>query len=472
MKQKLLALLGCSVVLAVLSVEAINVGPLGAQGQGGTKNGQTFQIGSSGTVFELDSFLRIEGQDLNGNQVGIAAQLSRDPLPGGLAYSVASSPGADPSDWIFTYTISNATSGVFSNLTFLAVVDAELSEATNTFFNEFGSWIGVPAARPGDATQWQIDEPGFHGGALFQKLLSGKLSNSNSIPQSAPEDVALALGFERARLWPGNALRVRVMVSEAGHTLGQFGLLQQDVTDANTTVAVSGQADPGGISGTIYRDANTNRVADMGEGISNVVMVLEGPDGFSPLQLLTDAGGHYDFGRPPGSGPFTVRVTESSLPPGLTDTVDQPIPGTAFEATRTLGETNLVLNWGYSIPAQQFVDVSGELKMQFLRWQLNYATGTLKGTLALTNPATSTAVFSPPYQLAMHTATNFYYPFPSGTLASGLPYVDLSAAVTSLIPGGELAPGQGVVLTNAVEIYSLTRSAPPGSLFEIWAMRR
>ena len=80
------------------------------------------------------------------------------------------------------------------------------------------------------------------------------------------------------------------------------------------------------------------------------------------------------------------------------------------------------------------------------------------------------AASTPPYQLGLHPPTNiFYYPHPAGKLPDGIPYVDLSAAMSARVPGGTLNPGQSAVLTNAVEVYSLTRTPPTNTLFEIWA---
>src|SRR6185295_16117467 len=91
MKLKLSVLFLGGVILGTLPLPAaITVGAFGIHGEGGTKNGQNFQIGSGGSVFELDAFLNIAGLDLNGtnlNQKGTSAQLSRDSLPAGLVYT-------------------------------------------------------------------------------------------------------------------------------------------------------------------------------------------------------------------------------------------------------------------------------------------------------------------------------------------------------------------------------------------------
>ena len=84
-------------VLLAVPASAITAGPFGPNGEGGLVNGQLFEIGPGGVVFEIDSFLNIAGQDLNGSDVGTSAQLSIDPLPTGLDYAFCpSSPWTPP----------------------------------------------------------------------------------------------------------------------------------------------------------------------------------------------------------------------------------------------------------------------------------------------------------------------------------------------------------------------------------------
>ena len=473
MKQNLLLVILCCTALSTpLGSRAVTVGTFGPAGQSGTKNGQPLQIGPLSSAYELDAFLRIGGLDLNGPQSGISAQLSRDALPAGLSYAFTSTLGSSPSDLLLTYTFSNTTSTVvYSNIAFFVFLDAEIDETVNTFYNEFGTTSGSAGFDVADPSQWQIDEPGFQNGLLLRNLLAGALSNSNSVPQTALNDVAMSLGFTRNLLWPGDTMRVRVMVSETNHALGSFALLQHDQLDTAAVVALSGQASRGGLSGTIFGDSNTNGVPDPGEGISNVLMVLQGTNG-TLAQVFTDSNGHYDFGTPPGPGPFTVNVTEGTLPANSTNNVAHPNPGSEFSATRTLSGTNAILNWGYAAPAQQFVNAGGQVQFGFIQWQLNRATGSLLGTLTITNPVSSSVVFGPPYQIGLKASTNFYYPHPVGMLSDGVPYVDVSARVKAQVSGGLLQIGQNVQMTNSVEVYSLTRSIPPIELFEIWATRQ
>lgn len=73
----------------------------------------------------------------------------------------------------------------------LLFVDHELSEAENTYFNELGSTsVGSPSA----GLSWEIDEPGFSFGDIYENVLGGSLDNT--IGTSRPDDVSMALGWD------------------------------------------------------------------------------------------------------------------------------------------------------------------------------------------------------------------------------------------------------------------------------------
>ncbi len=69
--------------------------------------------------------------------------------------------------------------------------DHEIDEAINTYFNEFGLSHGSLAA----GQSWEIDEPGFVFGDIFNNFSAGALDNSNGVPSTSPDDVAMALGW-------------------------------------------------------------------------------------------------------------------------------------------------------------------------------------------------------------------------------------------------------------------------------------
>lgn len=78
------------------------------------------------------------------------------------------------------------------NYSILAFYDFEFDRSANTYFNEYGQANGSPAA----GQSWEIDEPGFVFGDIYDNLLFGSLGNDNAVPQGAEEDVSFALGWD------------------------------------------------------------------------------------------------------------------------------------------------------------------------------------------------------------------------------------------------------------------------------------
>jgi len=482
---------------------AITFGPFGPHGEGGTKNGQTMTIGPGGTVFELDGFLDIDGMDLNGAQFGVSAQLSRDPLPAGMGFTFTNYLSSDSNDLVLSYTFTNTTSTVFSNLYFFVLLDPEIDEAANTFFNEYGSTNGAPGLHGYDASQWQIDEPGFQDGTLLKNIFLGALNDSNAVPPSALNDVAMSLGFSLGNLNPGADATVLFQISEQGHGLGSCFLAQHDSDPASTTVITSSGVIPATASqmanppfellllqGQVVSDGNTtstNAPANPSTiGVSNVVVSLLS-NSVAVMTNVTDSAGQYSFSVPPGLQPGTYSV--SAAADGLTFV---PVPpaarayfATSDPATTTLPMPVPVLNFDFRgavtppppppPPPQTntFGNVSGLVQFSLSSWNLNYATGSIRGTLSITNTATNNVSFGPPWNLGLMTSPSFFYVHPAMTnLPDGVTNMDVSAAVSAQIPGGVLNPRQSVVLTNAVEIYSRYRSEPTNTLFEIWATQQ
>ncbi|MGA1840289.1 MAG: PEP-CTERM sorting domain-containing protein [bacterium] len=75
--------------------------------------------------------------------------------------------------------------------TFIAFFDYEIDEAINTFFNEYGAANGTPDT----GQSWEIDEPGYLFGDIYDNLLTGSLDNTNAVPSSTPDDVSMAMGW-------------------------------------------------------------------------------------------------------------------------------------------------------------------------------------------------------------------------------------------------------------------------------------
>jgi hypothetical protein len=96
-------------------------------------------------------------------------------------------------------------------------VDHEIDEASNTFFNEFGQIFGTPAA----GQTWEIDEPGFVFGDIYNHITAGSLDNQLGVPSSKPDDVSMALAWG-INLNPGDLALVTFRVDESAPASGFY----------------------------------------------------------------------------------------------------------------------------------------------------------------------------------------------------------------------------------------------------------
>ena len=234
------ALLGLG---ATSPANGLSVTPFGTSGEGGSVNGQTFTIGAGGEVFELDGFVNIPGQDLNGATYGTSAQLSVDSLPGGLAFTFSSTLLDSNTDIILTYEFTNNTGGAISGLTFVSFVDAEIDKTVNTSFNEVATTSGTLAT----GQDFEVDEPGWVSGDIFSNALDGALDGTNALPPGSPDDVSVAqaLSFGTAPLQVGGVVAFEIMISEDADAIGSFRITQSDTDpSSSTTITYSGLAIP------------------------------------------------------------------------------------------------------------------------------------------------------------------------------------------------------------------------------------
>jgi hypothetical protein len=234
-----------SAAIAVLSftpsVQAITVGSggFGPHGEAGYAYGYPialFGVDSTvGDVNQLDAFVYLDQDgngtpdDLNGGFNGVTAQMSYDPLPSGLDYGFAYSLSGDLTDLFLTYTLTNNTGSLLSDIRFFSYMDAEITETGNTFFNEYGDASGTPGSGSGDANPdaYEIDDPVL-GNILAYNLYNGALDNTNGVPIGAPNDVALALAFNLGALSPLDVATITLLISTDGDRLGSLALLQYD----------------------------------------------------------------------------------------------------------------------------------------------------------------------------------------------------------------------------------------------------
>jgi hypothetical protein len=228
-------LLGAALSLTLLGVglapaaTALSAGGFGPNGEGGAANGQVFRIGAGGRVYELDAFVYVGA--------GSASQLSVDPLPSDLSFQFGTSVRDGSTDIVLRYELANMGSVALPSVSVLSFVDADIDEPTNTYFNEFATTHGSLA--PGQG--FEVDEPGFVFGDIFGNLQAGSLDDTNAVPESAPDDVAMAMSFALGPLGPGETSLVSIMLSQDGDSLGSFAIAHHDADpESRTTITYSG----------------------------------------------------------------------------------------------------------------------------------------------------------------------------------------------------------------------------------------
>jgi hypothetical protein len=143
---------------------------------------------------------------------------------------VVTTPGvpAGVNDSLFDYTtgLGAITSTIASSGSHFVglYVDHEIDEAINTFFNEYGA----PVNLPGLGQTWEIDEPGFAApfGDIYDHFLASNsgasaLENSSGVPSVAPNDVAMAMGWN-LDLTPGQRATITFLLSDTAPSSGFY----------------------------------------------------------------------------------------------------------------------------------------------------------------------------------------------------------------------------------------------------------
>jgi hypothetical protein len=137
-----------------------------------------------------------------------------DPVPSGV--NVA---GFDDNTGlgVISVTITGAGSHTFDAFFDHDIID----ELVNTYFNETGAATGIVAA----GQSWEIDEPGFINGDIFENFQASVLDNSinNSIHGNTvfPDDVSMAMGWDFA-LAAGEQAYIDILLGLSAPSSGFF----------------------------------------------------------------------------------------------------------------------------------------------------------------------------------------------------------------------------------------------------------
>jgi len=186
---------------------------------------------------------------------GFSSPLFGDPIPAGV--NVA---GFDTTTGLGS--ISVAVSGAGGHFIGL-FVDHDIDEASNTFFNEFGSVTGAPVA----GESWEIDEPGFVFGDIYTNLQSNSLDNTNGVPAGSEDDVSMALGWDYT-LAAGETSAITFLISENLPSSG-FYLTQTD-PDSAASIYFSSTLTIRGTGGAVIPEPGTLALYGMGLGIAGL----------------------------------------------------------------------------------------------------------------------------------------------------------------------------------------------------------
>jgi len=140
----------------------------------------------------------------------------------GLGISYSSSLNSENVGTV-TWRVENNSGVTLNDVRVFSYLNADIDFSTNTFYNEHASYIGNTSAQ-----SFEIDEPGYVFGDIFQNLLAGSLDNSNAITSQSPEDVSFALGFNLGDFGIGSWFEATVEIS-----LSDIGGIEHIDSDSN-----------------------------------------------------------------------------------------------------------------------------------------------------------------------------------------------------------------------------------------------
>jgi len=214
--------LGSMILLAAEPAIAISADSFSTTGEGGEINEHSFTVGPGGSVFDIEAYLNVSDNDLNGSGPGSSGRLGNDDLSDfDIAFSSTLSDG--DTDITLTYAIEKA-SGSPQQVTFLSFLDAEIDVLPTTWYGEFARTGGTLAA----GQNFEVDEPGAVFGNIIDNIFSGELDGSNTLDESTPDDVSMAISLELGSMAIGDSASVEVMISEDGDHVGSFWITHLD----------------------------------------------------------------------------------------------------------------------------------------------------------------------------------------------------------------------------------------------------
>lgn len=150
----------------------------------------------------------------------------------------------DPFDSDFMPVTGNLTDGL-GTLTwatsaagyhkFIAFYDFDIDEEINGFSNETAISYGTVFR----GQSWEIDEPGYAFGDVYDNTLAGSLDNTNTL-LGMKDDVAMALGWDFI-LDEGQIALITLLITDQTPEFGFY--LRQHDPDSNSSIYISSTLD-------------------------------------------------------------------------------------------------------------------------------------------------------------------------------------------------------------------------------------
>lgn len=126
------------------------------------------------------------------------------------------------------WQFANNTGNTLTNAWLFGFLDAEIDPDLNSSYNESGRLVSVNGSGSQDvaADTWEIDEPGFSFGDIYNHLFTGTLDNYNAITAGNENDLSMALGFYLGNLLAGENWVLTLSISPVD--IGGLAQLDKD----------------------------------------------------------------------------------------------------------------------------------------------------------------------------------------------------------------------------------------------------
>jgi hypothetical protein len=180
-------------------------------------------------IAQFSLFSSIEGTVKQDDQLGFLGPAINNTEESGLSVTFVNNLDSNNLGSVTWELVNNSGSDIASSSLF-GFLDAEIG--VGSYWNEYGNTFGDVDTY---FNYWEIDEPGYVFGDIYDNLNSGSLDNTNSVDSISADDVSFALGFDIDNWLAGESIFASFTLSDSQNGL-LAGIQQTDIdlVDANT----------------------------------------------------------------------------------------------------------------------------------------------------------------------------------------------------------------------------------------------